>query len=709
MMEALTFVRPRDCDFAIEVPTRNRSWYAVDGYEPYTTTLFRASCTRADVILDIGAHVGYFAVVGARANPAARVIAVEASPQNCAVLSRNLEAARPSTVEVFCAAFGDSEGTAWLDVTEASDNCGLTGHPNSPTVERVRVRAITGSALNVPPGSRVVVKIDIEGHELRALDGLARVLSDCPDARLFVELNPKCLRHAGQAPDAVLAWLLSHKFRVFALDERSVTWSELRTPGSWASIVDEASYANLYCLPAEPTRTVSAVLHSSALTGSDRSHVEMVRDLIVAGFMIHTIVPQPDLGVADEARRAGSSVFPVVTMAWWMTPLDAPPEDGARPRWIHAPLVDELARVNADIVLTQTGVIPQGAIAASILDVPHVWYLREFGDVDHALRLPAPAIEFGRLVRGLSDAVITNSSAVREHFFPGDPDAATVIYPAPSVTPRTDLTRLRRRRWTLGIVGSLQPGKGHAEALAAVADLRRRGLRVPLVFRGSGSAADRTRLSALARDLGVADLITFAGAVDDLAAVYDGMDAVAVTSRSEAFGRVPFEATAAGLPVIYASAGGLLEYMYPGVTGLAYTPGDSHALATAIQTLAGDGELQQALVAGARRELAEFSRQQARRAELERVLRTVSPRRRTSLLQALIHAIGTSPSSTRERDEALAERDEAIARARAIESSRIWRYTGWYRAARARLRRGVPRGVRAAVTPARSRSDTERR
>jgi FkbM family methyltransferase len=750
-MEPVTSVRPRGCDFDLEVPTRNRSWYEVDGYEPYTTTLFRTVCASADVIIDIGAHVGYYAVVGARANPRARVIAVEASPQNSAVLSRNVEAALPSTVEVLNAAFSDAEGTVWLELSEASDNCGLTPHPNSPTVERVQVPAITGSSLTVPPGRRVVVKIDIEGHELSALQGLEPLLQGSADSKLFIELNPKCLRGAGQTPDRLLAWLLDHGFRVFALDEHAWTWSELRTATSWMSVADEESYTNLYCLPKGMATTVSAVLHSANLAGAERSHVEMVQDLVAGGFMVHTVMPEPDQGLAEQARRAGSSVTLVEPMPWWMTPADAPPVDTTVGSWVHAPLVDVLARAQADVVLTQTGVLPQGAIAAAILDIPHVWYLHEFGDLDHGLRLPAPPGDFGRLVAGLSDAVITNSRAVRERFYPNDAGAATVIHPAPRIAPSTERVEREWRPWTLGIVAPLQPGKGHGDAIAAVAELRGSGFEVPLVLLGSGTAPERDRLVALAYDQGVADLVTFAGAVVDQVDLYARIDAVAVTSRSEAFGRVPFEATAAGLPVIYASAGGLLEYMRPGVTGLPYSSGDTHGLAEAIRSLASDEELQGALVANARAEFAKLVEEQARRSELQLLLRGVRRRQRPKPFQALVKGLGTATATALaqrdalaverdnaraqrdalaverdnaraqrdalaverdnaraqrdalavERDDALAQRDalavkwdialaqrdDAVMRAGAIEGSRTWRYTSWYRGVRARLRR----------------------
>jgi hypothetical protein len=152
---------------------------------------------------------------------------------------------------------------------------------------------------------------------------------------------------------------------------------------------------------------------------------------------------------------------------------------------------------------------------------------------------------------------------------------------------------------TLGIVASLNEGKGHDDALAAAAELRASGLDVPLVFIGAGETVDRERLEGRAEQLGLADLVTLTGALADRTALYSLIDIVAVTSRAEAFGRIPFEATAAGLPVIYADAGGVGEYMESGVSGIGYRPGDTHALADAIRALVQDAPRRMALVAAA--------------------------------------------------------------------------------------------------------------
>lgn len=602
-MESLAHVRPLGCDFSLDVPDRSRGLYEAAGYEPYSSTLFGAACRWADTIVDIGAHVGYYTLLGATANESARVIAVEASPENSAVLKTNAARLSHSNLTLVDAAFGASSGSTVLQVTDASDNCGVTGHPVSPTRSTIAVPTITGDDLGLHASRRLAIKLDVEGHEPSALVGLEAAIDGPAETRLLVELDTTCLRGAGHEPDDVVDWLDQHGFRVFVIDEARRTWTELNAVTRWFDCLADGASGNLLCLPRSTAITVGAVLHSSALAGAERSHAEMVEDLTIDGFLFNSVIPAPDLGLEAVLHTAGSSVSLVEPGRWWVhlptTPAAAAGALPAAETLVHAPVIDALRAVDPDVVMTNTGVIAHGATAASVLDKPHVWYLREFGDLDHDFVLPARAMELGTLIRCLSDGVLTNSAAVRDHFFPGNPTAATVIQPVPRRPIGAGPPASGEAPWTLGIVGGLQPGKGHADAIAAVALLHDRGRDVQLRCVGYGADEDRLRLELLADEAGVADLVSVTGFLDSGDA-FAGLNAIAQTSRSEAYGRTPFEAAAVGLPVIYSDSGGPREYMEPGVTGLPYRSGDVASLARAIDALIDDPQLGERLVSGAR-------------------------------------------------------------------------------------------------------------
>jgi glycosyltransferase involved in cell wall biosynthesis len=158
--------------------------------------------------------------------------------------------------------------------------------------------------------------------------------------------------------------------------------------------------------------------------------------------------------------------------------------------------------------------------------------------------------------------------------------------PAPAPPP------LRERDLVL-FVGQLVRGKGVDVLLHALAR-GRSGARLLVV--GEGAQGDELR--GLAASLGIAPRVTFAGLIppEGLGALYRRARCLVLPSRSpETFGLVGIEAMSHGLPVIASDAGGVREWLSPGVSGIAVPPGDAGALAGAIDRLAGDDQLAQVL------------------------------------------------------------------------------------------------------------------
>jgi len=105
----------------------------------------------------------------------------------------------------------------------------------------------------------------------------------------------------------------------------------------------------------------------------------------------------------------------------------------------------------------------------------------------------------------------------------------------------------------VGGVGRLEPGKRFDRLIRAVGEVP--GARLLLV--GEGSA--RSALERLAAIEGVADRVTFAGAVGHAREMLCAMDIFASPSDRETLGLVVLEAIAAGLPALYATCPPLEE------------------------------------------------------------------------------------------------------------------------------------------------------
>jgi glycogen(starch) synthase len=129
------------------------------------------------------------------------------------------------------------------------------------------------------------------------------------------------------------------------------------------------------------------------------------------------------------------------------------------------------------------------------------------------------------------------------------PIANPIDFDTPRATPVTAL-----RRWLF--VGALVERKGVRWLLEAFAICRRDDPALTLTLVGDGEL--RSALEKRAAELGVAEAVTFAGAVSPARALrmMHRYDVLVHPSRYETFGVVVVEAVAAGLPVIVTRCGG---------------------------------------------------------------------------------------------------------------------------------------------------------
>jgi glycosyltransferase involved in cell wall biosynthesis len=155
-------------------------------------------------------------------------------------------------------------------------------------------------------------------------------------------------------------------------------------------------------------------------------------------------------------------------------------------------------------------------------------------------------------------------------------------------------------------VGRLDPLKGIdtiIEALPAIQQsLSHLNISVTISSASSDSAQVssqeyRAKLEAKAQSLGILKLVNFVQTPrEKLAALYAVHHILIFPSVwQEPYGLIPLEAMACGTPVIATGTGGSSEYLRNGQNCLLYPPGDSAALAVAVQTLASDPTLQEQL------------------------------------------------------------------------------------------------------------------
>lgn len=156
----------------------------------------------------------------------------------------------------------------------------------------------------------------------------------------------------------------------------------------------------------------------------------------------------------------------------------------------------------------------------------------------------------------------------------------------------------------LGILASFRIEKNHIELVAALARARAAGTQAKVLCIGQGDT--RSRVEALALELGVADRLIYAGEQSDVAPFLAACEVGVLCSTAETFPLSAIEFLAAGVPMISAEVGGATEIVQDGVNGLLYPSGDIGRFAASIAALSRP-DLRARLAARAQESVAGFA------------------------------------------------------------------------------------------------------
>jgi len=232
-------------------------------HEPATTNLFKKLLKKGDVVIDLGANIGYFTLLAARlVGERGRVYAFEPEPVNFKFLKKNIELNNYSQVEAYQMAVAEKSGKTRLYICSYDSGHhtinqfnGIKDYSRGREVEKKWIEVETTSLDKFLEGreKRVdLIKMDIEGAEPMALSGMDKTLKENTNLKMIIEFFPLLIRKMGFSPEEFIQKLLEvYKFSIFIIpgdyDAKTEKLIEIKNSQDLLSLCkNKEDHLNLY-------------------------------------------------------------------------------------------------------------------------------------------------------------------------------------------------------------------------------------------------------------------------------------------------------------------------------------------------------------------------------------------------------------------------------------------------------------------------------
>lgn len=204
--------------------------YALDRtHEEITTRLFKKTVKEGNIVIDLGANIGYFTLLAANlVGKRGKVYAFEPEPKNYNYLLKNIRLNNYDNVLATQKAVSDKIGRTNLYICEHD-----TGHhtinqyegiknykPNTDNKETfIEIDTVTlDDFLKNKEKAVDIIKMDIEGAEVLALSGTKEIIRQNQNIKMFIEFFPLLIKKMGSSPEEFIRKLLEdYGFSVFVI------------------------------------------------------------------------------------------------------------------------------------------------------------------------------------------------------------------------------------------------------------------------------------------------------------------------------------------------------------------------------------------------------------------------------------------------------------------------------------------------------------
>ncbi len=159
--------------------------------EPFSVQYLNKFVAISDIVIDIGANIGLYALLEAKLATEGKVYAIEPIPQNLDLLKANIESNNLKNVEVFPLAISDRTGKGQMYTYDKRNLASFNLNENARVTGSVDVSVMTldGFIKAHVEGPPSFIRFDVEGHEVEIIKGATDLLSGKSPLKIFMEVH----------------------------------------------------------------------------------------------------------------------------------------------------------------------------------------------------------------------------------------------------------------------------------------------------------------------------------------------------------------------------------------------------------------------------------------------------------------------------------------------------------------------------------------
>ena len=316
------------------------------------------------------------------------------------------------------------------------------------------------------------------------------------------------------------------------------------------------------------------VSHSSLIGGGEKCLLTLVKHLDRNQFEPIVIFPSEGY-ISREMVKLGVKTY-MSSLKWW---IRESPDPGLE----DSDILDRLQNIKQiieiekpDIIHSNTSVVWEGALAAKLQGIIHIWHIHEILENHPRIRplFPLPLMYWG--IDFLSDSVVAVSNAVKENLSGIiQPEKLVTVYNGIDSKGFTQINGSSIRKelalpcdTNLAVsIGTVIKEKGYDNLIDAAFFVKKKQGYVKFLIVGGGPTEAVLKLKKKIVNLNLKDSVYYLGYREDIPGILRDSDFLILPSITEAFPLVALEAMALGKPIVATNCGGIPELVSDEETG----------------------------------------------------------------------------------------------------------------------------------------------